>query len=978
VLVTLYTRPELLSDSTIAAVRCLLRQPDVSESIPRSAGQVLQFMTLTPWAERSAAAIVDLLEEPGKSPTVYLALLDALSYVATWRRDLLHLAPLIALAERDHLAEHRERLVQTCIEPCLFYRPGDLTEPLLMRLRGLDCGRHGLAYSLAALAARGDMAPGLRAMARQAIHGRFPLAPRVRALLLQGERRILVIHKLKDAHGDEIVRVVPLVQALLDGNPELTVTLVTPRPYLYAHPRITAVWIDHIARLHEVLEEPFDAVVDAFHPMLNHGSGLERYLAQYEKQRCPSLMLSWSTCHESYTYERVQVDGEEWAEALGLNRQRLANVYETTIRLLAELGLPIRTGETPPVSQPVIAGLSCPESDAAWDTLVRGNVEGRPVAIVNPFGGHEPLKGYVRRTHPSLVRRLRGLLAEGFYLVLLPSGTPWGSAVEAAAVVQGLEPDERVHVAIAPDPHAGAEVTTCTCAGGRLLRYNSYVMRQFFSFLARADLIVTVEGWAVHVAYCLGKPYQALALPHSMPRTWLPWGTTQHQTLSLPVTPPDAGGERLLALEEQPRSYLLCAILAALGECGSSQAVEPLRRACRSEHRHVRLAALHALRSRGDMDLSPLCLDLLGDPNCEVRAVAAEALLESGVDWSVHLGPAYREQLRVHVALGASSPDWTQVPIHGRAGRAALESALHDEYSSVRRGAAQGLRRLDFYRAEVSPAPQPSLRNRLNGRLRPLRGWRAAGSRAVTRPSVLIATPLKNAEDCIDLYCRLLRELTYPHHRISLGLLESDSEDETYETMERCLPDLRRTFRRAELWKHDFAYRIPPEYERGDVVLQVERRAVLARSRNHLLARALRDEDWVLWLDVDVIAYPPDILERLLAPGKDIITPNCVLEYGGRSFDRNAWRDQALLHLDDLRGEGDIVPLHAVGATMLLVRADLHREGLIFPPFLYGKGNQLSRDGYGEIETEGLGIMALDMGYAPFGMPNLEIRHRNR
>ncbi len=50
---------------------------------------------------------------------------------------------------------------------------------------------------------------------------------------------------------------------------------------------------------------------------------------------------------------------------------------------------------------------------------------------------------------------------------------------------------------------------------------------------------------------------------------------------------------------------------------------------------------------------------------------------------------------------------------------------------------------------------------------------------------------------------------------------------------------------------------------------------------------------------------------------------------------------------------------------MLLVRAGLHRDGLVFPCFPYGIGNsKIRRDNrwLGEIETEGLGIMADDMG----------------
>jgi hypothetical protein len=176
------------------------------------------------------------------------------------------------------------------------------------------------------------------------------------------------------------------------------------------------------------------------------------------------------------------------------------------------------------------------------------------------------------------------------------------------------------------------------------------------------------------------------------------------------------------------------------------------------------------------------------------------------------------------------------------------------------------------------------------------------------------------------------------------------------------------------LWKKDFGFRIPPGLSRWAQGIQYDRRTILAKSRNHLLFRALDDEDWVLWLDVDVIEYPADILERILSTGKDIVQPHCVTDYGGPTFDRNAWRDHGRLHMDDLREEGELVELDAVGGTMLLVRADLHREGLIFPPSRYGKESPRARP-TGEVETEGLGIMALDMGYRCWGMPRLEIKH---
>ncbi len=273
-------------------------------------------------------------------------------------------------------------------------------------------------------------------------------------------------------------------------------------------------------------------------------------------------------------------------------------------------------------------------------------------------------------------------------------------------------------------------------------------------------------------------------------------------------------------------------------------------------------------------------------------------------------------------------------------------------------------------------------------------------------PDVLILTPVKQAARHLSAYAAALARLSYPPERLSLGLLEGDSQDDTWAALLNHLPAWRARYRRAQAWQQPFGYILPPDRPRWDDSVQLQRRAVLAKSRNALLFRALADEDWVLWLDVDVIEYPADIIQRLLATGKDIVQPHCVKAYGGPSFDRNAWRDQGRLHLDDLRAEGPLVRLDAVGGAMLLVRAAAHRAGLVFPPFRYGQRNarlrpdngmgppevrwrrwlrrQMGRwprrqpadDGrQGEIETEGFGLLAHDMGYECWGMPWLEVKH---
>ena len=241
---------------------------------------------------------------------------------------------------------------------------------------------------------------------------------------------------------------------------------------------------------------------------------------------------------------------------------------------------------------------------------------------------------------------------------------------------------------------------------------------------------------------------------------------------------------------------------------------------------------------------------------------------------------------------------------------------------------------------------------------------------------VLILTPLKDAAPHLATYVRLLASLTFPHRQISLGFLEGDSQDDTARCLLAELGRLRRKFAAADLWQRDFGFMLPEGMHRSDQRIQPMRRSVLARARNHLLSHALRDQDWVLWLDVDLAFYPPDIIERLLDAGKKIVQPHCVLDFGGPTFDQNAWRDKGRYHLDDLRDEGSVVPLDAVGGTMLLVRADLHRDGLIFPPYPYRPGHPRARGEEGELETEGLGLMAADMGETCWGFPHLEIVHR--
>jgi hypothetical protein len=252
-------------------------------------------------------------------------------------------------------------------------------------------------------------------------------------------------------------------------------------------------------------------------------------------------------------------------------------------------------------------------------------------------------------------------------------------------------------------------------------------------------------------------------------------------------------------------------------------------------------------------------------------------------------------------------------------------------------------------------------------------------------PRILVATPVKDAEPYLERFMDALCATRYPAEKLSLAFLESDSRDGTVARVEQLLIRHASRFARTRLLRNDFGFHL--NVERWNVSVQRRRREILARSRNLLVEKALEDEDWVLWIDADVVSWPPDIIHRLLGTGHSIVTPHCVREPGGPSYDLNTFvfrdpnardgpehlvdgiyqppRGSTRYYLESCR-DHDEVEVDGVGGTMLLVNADLHRDGLRFP----------ARPYHGFLETEGLAVMARDFGVACWGLPKVEIVHQ--
>ncbi|KAI1118938.1 Anp1-domain-containing protein [Nemania sp. NC0429] len=279
------------------------------------------------------------------------------------------------------------------------------------------------------------------------------------------------------------------------------------------------------------------------------------------------------------------------------------------------------------------------------------------------------------------------------------------------------------------------------------------------------------------------------------------------------------------------------------------------------------------------------------------------------------------------------------------------------------------------------------------------------------REIVLILTPMARF---YQEYWDNLLQLDYPHELISLGFILPKNKEGNVATAalqaqvtktQKGL--LKNRFRSVVIERQDFDSPIvsQDEGERHKMENQKVRRASMSRARNSLLFTTLGVEtSWVLWLDADIVETPPSLIQDLAAHDKPLIVPNCYQRYtdpetgkpAERPYDFNSWQDSptaqeiaAKMDPDDIILEGyrematyrslmaymadqgderDIeVPLDGVGGTALLVKADVHRDGAMFPPFPF----------YNLIETEGFAKMARRLGWSATGLPNYKVYHYN-
>lgn len=277
------------------------------------------------------------------------------------------------------------------------------------------------------------------------------------------------------------------------------------------------------------------------------------------------------------------------------------------------------------------------------------------------------------------------------------------------------------------------------------------------------------------------------------------------------------------------------------------------------------------------------------------------------------------------------------------------------------------------------------------------------------REEILILTPMsKFSAD----YWTNLNKLSYDHSLISLGFilprnLEGDAALKSLESSIKSLQtNSKLNYKKITILRQDTdSLHSQEEKERHALKVQKERRGMMALARNSLVFTCIAPTtSWVLWLDADIIETSPDLLQDLIKHNKPVVSANVYQRYFDeekkqdsiRPYDFNNWVESdeglalaATLPEDEIIVEGYAematyrplmahfydekadqhteMALDGVGGGAVMVKADVHRDGAMFPSFPF----------YHLIETEGFAKMAKRLGYEVFGLPNYLVFHGN-
>lgn len=286
-------------------------------------------------------------------------------------------------------------------------------------------------------------------------------------------------------------------------------------------------------------------------------------------------------------------------------------------------------------------------------------------------------------------------------------------------------------------------------------------------------------------------------------------------------------------------------------------------------------------------------------------------------------------------------------------------------------------------------------------------------------PSILmlsiVANPKSYGKDQTHVeFLKKFETLANPKNHYSLGILVSDAQEFT-KFNEYLLENAVKYVDKITLIQAPFIDETNrlDRTNRHATSAQRARRRLIARVRNFLLFNVLKDEQYTIFFDSDIVEFKQlNMIDLFIETDLDIVVPRIMWGAVNIDYDRNSWRGERtkpgaeeLRKMDandwdnvqyvpedvldkiyhfytfvalEQEAHQDIsyaFPLDSVGGAVLFAKSIIYKQGVVFPTS-YIVGTTWDRDeGYDGIETEGICYLAKPLGYTCWGMPNIVAVH---
>lgn len=195
------------------------------------------------------------------------------------------------------------------------------------------------------------------------------------------------------------------------------------------------------------------------------------------------------------------------------------------------------------------------------------------------------------------------------------------------------------------------------------------------------------------------------------------------------------------------------------------------------------------------------------------------------------------------------------------------------------------------------------------------------------KPKILIAAPLREEAENLEEFLSMIEHFKYPKRLLSFAFLVNNSTDTTY----KILQEWKNKHRHWNIWLKN----IEVDGDEEHVATRV------AKAKNYIIDHALKDQQFIFWIDGDIKDLPPDSLTKLIAQNQPIIAPLLIDETGrcvNRLPDFLGKTQMSLYHFEE-RPLIKRVPLRLIETNIVLgahlVKTLLYKEGLRY----YGDKN---------------------------------------